>query len=182
VLVGGTTKDASRVAPPWAQEEDCHRNFAFTMYHADEMPMVEWGLLQVRQGPANLWEITVEVKNPKVIPTILGWARQHRIGLPDELHCETNSGGRVVASGTVRDMQPWTKISIPEDDHHPERIRNERGIGSEGRVLYRFLVEGDAPVTLRYESTKGGTIEQVVQLEATPPHEPAPGPHERDET
>ena len=182
VLVGGTTKDASRVAPPWAQEEDCHRNFAFTMYHADEMPMVEWGLLQVRQGPAGLWEITVEVKNPKVIPTILGWARQNRIGLPDELHCQPGGSGRVVASGSIRAVHPWTKVSIPEKNPHPGRIRNERGIGSEGRVLYRFLVDGDAPVTLRYESTKGGTIAQVVPLEATPPHEAAPGPHERDET
>ena len=49
ILIGGTTKHANRVAPVWAQEEECHRNFAFTMYHADEMPKVEWGLLQVRK-------------------------------------------------------------------------------------------------------------------------------------
>jgi hypothetical protein len=176
VFLGGTTKDASRLAPPWAQEEDCHRNFAFTMYHADEMPKVEWGLLQVRKGRAGLWEVTVEVKNPKIIPTILGWARQHRIGLPDELYCETEGENRVVASGAINSLQPWSKPTLLEDDPHPERIRNERGIGSEDKVLYQFLIEGNDPVTLRYVSTKGGTIEQVVTLEETPPHEEAPAP------
>jgi hypothetical protein len=182
VLVGGTTKDANRVAPLWAQEEECHRNFAFTMYHADEMPMVEWGTLQVRKGPADLWEITAEIKNPKVIPTILGWARQHRIGLPDELHCETGANSRVVASGSIRSLQPWSNPTLAEDDHHPERIRNERGVGSEDEVMYQFLVQGDEPVTLRYISTKGGTIEQVVPMEATPEHDAAPGPNEHEGT
>lgn len=182
ILIGGTTKHANRVAPVWAQEEECHRNFAFTMYHADEMPKVEWGLLQVRKGPADLWEVTVEIRNPKVIPTILGWARQNRIGLPDELHCITQGDDRVVASGSVRSTLPWAKPNLPDDDHHPERIRNERGVGSEDEVMFQFLVEGDEPITLRYISTKGGTIEQVVPLEATPEHEPAPAPGSHDDS
>jgi hypothetical protein len=37
ILVGGTTKYSSRITPPWMLEEGCHRNFAFTMYHADQM-------------------------------------------------------------------------------------------------------------------------------------------------
>lgn len=177
VLVGGTKKHSGRVAPLWAQEEECHRNFAFTMYHADEMPMVEWGLLQVRRGPANLWEITVQVENPKVIPTILGWARRNRIGHPDELVCETGDNTRVVASSIANSFTPWSGMNIPDDQHLPHRIRNESGIGSDGNRIFRFLVEGDEPVTLRYMSDKGGTIEQIVPLEeteqATPP--PAPG-------
>ena len=47
--------------------------------------------------------------------------------------------------------------------------------------MYQFLVEGDEPVTLRYISTKGGTIEQVVPLEATLVHEPASAPHHPDD-
>ena len=70
VLVGGTTKWSSRIAPPFALEEDCHRNFAFTMYHADEMPQVSWGLLAVRQRDSGVWEITAEVRNDKIIPSI----------------------------------------------------------------------------------------------------------------
>ena len=178
VLVGGTKKHANRVAPLWAQEEECHRNFAFTMYHADEMPLVEWGMLQVRRGPAGLWEITVEVENPKVIPTILGWARRHRIGHPDELVCDTGDSTRVVASSGVNSFTPWSGMSIPDDQHRPHRIRNEQGVGSNGTRLFRFLVEGDEPVTLRYISDKGGTIEQIVPLQETDPIPPTPAPGE----
>ena len=147
------------------------------MYHADEMPKVEWGLLQVRRGPAGLWEITVEVDNPKVIPTILGWARRNNIGLPDELVCDTGDDARVVASSPVNSFTPWSGMSIPEDQHRAHRIRNEQGIGSNGTRMFRFLVEGEGPVTLRYLSQKGGTIEQVVALEETEtvPTPPAPG-------
>lgn len=169
VLVGGTKKHSGRVAPLWAQEEECHRNFAFTMYHADEMPKVEWGMHQVRRGPADLWEITVEVENPKVIPTILGWARKHRIGNPDELICETGEGTRVIASSTANSFTPWSGMTIPEDQHRPHRLRNESGIRSNGSQLFRFLVEGDGPVTLRYVSDKGGIIEQTIELEKTDP-------------
>ena len=104
VLIGGTKKFSSRVTPPWMLEEGCHRNFAFTMFHADEMPMVEWGLLQVRERPSGLWEVTVEVRNPKLIPSILSIARQKKIGARDIILCHTEQGGRVVASGTVTDF------------------------------------------------------------------------------
>ena len=30
-------------------EEECHRNFAFTMYHAGEMPLLEWGRVEVKR-------------------------------------------------------------------------------------------------------------------------------------
>ena len=74
-----------------------------------------------------------------------------------------------MASSGVNSFTPWSSMSIPEDQHRPHRIRNEQGVGSNGTRLFRFLVEGDEPVTLRYVSDKGGTIERVVPLEETEP-------------
>ena len=171
ILVGGTKKWAGRVPPPWLLEEDLHRNFAFTMVHADEMPKVEFGAIQVRQRPNGLWELTVEIKNDKIIPTILQMARMKKIGARDSLCVTSKTGAEVVASGPVRSLMPWVKMDASESPK-PACIWNDSGIGSKGSELFRFLIEGQGQVDLTYTSQKGGRIKQTVDLkplEATHP-------------
>jgi len=169
VLIGGTTKYSSRVAPPWLQQEDCHRNFAFTMYHADQMPMVEWGVVQVvkmndDERSFNLWEVTIEVKNPKIIPSITAMARTKKIGARDSIRCITPKLSRIVTSGTVSSLK-FTKLNAVE--HQPERIWNEYGIRGKGNRLFRFIIEGRGEVAFEYTSQKGGTIRRTVTLKPT---------------
>ncbi|MBL1217807.1 MAG: peptidase M14 [Planctomycetes bacterium] len=163
VYIGGTTKFSSRVTPVWMLEEGCHRNFAFTMFHADQMPLVKWGLLQVKQLNNNVWEVTVEVQNPRIIPTIASHARSHGIGKRDYLLCESAGRSRnsVVASGTVSDL---TRSKLNAVEHQPERLWNDGGIRGKGTELFRFLVNGSGSVRLTYYSEKGGTITQDVEL------------------
>ncbi|MCP3903210.1 MAG: peptidase M14 [Planctomycetes bacterium] len=165
VLIGGTKKFSSRVTPPWLLEEGCHRNFAFTMHHADEMPMVAWGLLEVTSLGGQLWQVTVEVSNEKIIPTIIGHARAKKIGARDWITCEATAA-RVVASGTVSSVLPNAKLAAVE--RHPERIWNADGIGGQSRKLFRFIVEGEGSAKLVYYSQKGGTIRREIALEETP--------------
>ncbi len=142
-------------------EEGCHRNFAFTMFHADEMPLVEWGELHVRKV-SGLWEITVEVKNPKIIPSILAHARQKKIGARDVITCTPGRRAEVAASGTVSSFLPNAKFDAVERD--PQRIWNDRGVPGQGSRIYRFIVSGSGSVKLEYTSEKGGTISQQVRL------------------
>ena len=164
VLIGGTKKYSSRVTPPWMLEEGCHRNFAFTMYHADEMPSVEWGVLRVAAVGDGLWEITVEVKNDKIIPTILEHARTKKIGARDSIACR-GPLARVAASGTVSSLLPSARLNAVE--HQPERIWNVSGIPGHGSRLFMFLVTGSGVVELEYKSEKGGTIRREVELVET---------------
>ncbi|MCZ6493289.1 MAG: M14 family metallopeptidase [Planctomycetota bacterium] len=166
ILIGGTKKFSSRVTPPWMLEEGCHRNFAFTMFHADQMPQVRWGIVQVKQTAEHLWELTVEVKNEKIIPSILALARQKKIGARDVLACTAGPEARVAASGTVRNLLPTTKLTATERD--PHRIWIDRGIPSRGRRLFRFIIEGTGSVELAYVSQKGGTIRRTVDLKEPP--------------
>ncbi len=165
VLIGGTKKYSSRVTPPWALEEGCHRNFAFTMFHADEMPQVSWGKHDVRSIGDNLWQVTVQVENDKIIPTITGQARVNRIGNRDYMECKTlDKRADVVASGSASSFLPHIKMTSPTE-HQPERIWNARGIGSESQRMFRFLVTGSGEVQLEYYSQKGGTITMNIPLE-----------------
>jgi hypothetical protein len=169
VLIGGGTKYSSRIPPPFMLEEECHRNFAFTMFHADNMPLLAFNWIEVKPlGPpgSNLWQITIEVENNKIIPTRTAWAAQQKIGLPDTLTL-TGEGVEVVTSGTLNDRFDKTLDPV---DHRKHIITNERGVHGEGRSTFRYIVSGGAgsPITLRYQTQKAGDIEQLVTLEAAP--------------
>ncbi len=154
VLIGGGTKYSSRVTPPFMLEEGCHRNFAFTMFHATNMPEIEFKWIGIDQLDANLWEITVEIENTKIIPTRLGLAAKKSIGLPDLLTLE---GVDVVLSGTVSDRFDRT---ISPVDHRPAMLFLNNGIRGKGVHTFRFLVSGVSgdTITLSYAAEKARDI------------------------
>ncbi|TVQ64520.1 MAG: peptidase M14 [Phycisphaerales bacterium] len=160
VIIGGGTKFSSRIPPPFMLEEECHRNFAFTMFHAMNMPELSFGWIEVARAAEGLWRITLEIENPRIIPTRMGIAAQNGIGLPDRMTVE---GAEVVASGTMNHRFDRTMTPVP---HRPHTIFNENGVPGEGRTTYRFFVRGEegADVRLRYIAEKARDIEKTVTL------------------
>ncbi len=163
VLIGGGTKYASRVPPPFMLEELCHRNFAFTMFHADNMPMVSFQWIEVKSLGNDLWQITIEVANEKIIPSRLAIAEQKKIGQPDRLIL-TGDGIEVVASGRLTDRFDKTIDAIDDRKHV---IRNDRGIPGRGHRTFRYLVSGEAGKTvfLNYTAQKSRDLEITLRLE-----------------
>ena len=141
VMVGGTKKYSSRVTPPWLLEEGCHRNFAFTMFHADEMPLLSWGAVDVSKMGNNLWKVTVEVTNEKIIPSRTAMAAKHHIGSPDIFTCSTSNASTVAASGTTQGILKTAKLNRIESEN-PERIIVNQGIKGNGSTLFQFIVQG----------------------------------------
>lgn len=162
VLIGGGTKYSSRVTPPFMLEEGCHRNFAFTMFHATNMPEIEFKWVGIEQLDAKLWEITVEIENTKIIPTRLGLAAKKNIGLPDLL---TFDGANVVLSGTLSDRFDRT---INPVEHRPAMLFLNNGIRGKGVNTFRFLVSGTQgdTITLNYTAEKARDISIEFALEA----------------
>jgi murein tripeptide amidase MpaA len=163
VLIGGGSKWSSRIPPPFMLEEECHRNFAFTMFHADNMPLLRFNWIQIKSLGADVWQITVEIRNDKIIPTRTAWSFQKRIGLPDSLTL-SGEGVKVVASGTLNDRFDRTLEPV---DYRKERIVNDRGVPGEGVRVFRYLVTGPhgAKVSLAYQSQKARDIATVVPLQ-----------------
>ena len=171
ILIGGWNKYSSRVPPLFMLEELCHRNFAFTMYHADQMPRLSFSRMGFKRLDAGLWQVTVEVKNDAAIPTISGLAVQKKIGARDQITLRPPAGGdaTVLASGTV---ESWYDRSMALTKRQPERIWVDTGIGRHTQRLFRWIVEGTGPVDIRYTSQKGGTIIRTVELAEPSPGEP----------
>jgi hypothetical protein len=161
VLIGGLNKYAARNTPTFMLEEECHRNFAFTMYHADQMPVLSFPRVEVTHEGGRLWSVTVEVRNEKLIPTRTAIARDRGIGAHDLLTLE---GARVVTSGTLSN---WRDTAIGEVRHEPERVQFPGGVAGQSSLVHRFYVEGDRgdEVVIRYVADKAADIETRVTLE-----------------
>lgn len=169
VLVGGSNKWSSRIPPPFMLEEECHRNFAFTMFHAEQMPKLAWERVEAKRLAPRLWQVTAEIANSGLIPTRTGRAADKRIGQPDRLTLRAADGGalKVVTSGT---MQRWTDRLMQPVELHPARLDLEGGVPGRGRVTARFIVEADEgrEVELVYEAEKATDVRTKLKLVETP--------------
>lgn len=162
VLIGGGTKYSSRNTPTFMLEEECHRNFAFTMFHADQIPALDIKWAEVKSLGGNVWQITAEIENEKIIPTRMAIASQNKIGQPDLLTLE-GEGVNVVASGWLSDRFDQ---SMDATEHRPAMLFSERGVGSRDVSTCRFIVTGPAGanVTLRYIAEKARDVEATIEL------------------
>jgi hypothetical protein len=168
VLVGGQNKWSSRVTPHFMLEEECHRNFAFTTFHASQMPLLRAGHTRARSLSEGVWELSVEVCNDRRIPTRTGRAADRGIARPDLLTVGLGDpAGAVVAGGVAEDGvldRTFTPVKA-----EPARLRVERGIPGLGSTVFRFIIRAGAGSTarLRYESQKATPLELEVVLKET---------------
>ena len=133
------------------------------MFHADEMPLLSWGAVDVSKMGNNLWKVTVEVTNEKIIPSRTAMAAKHHIGSPDIFTCSTSNASTVAASGTTQGILKTAKLNRIESEN-PERIIVNQGIKGNGSTLFQFIVQGYGNLELKYVAEKGGTLQKTIQL------------------
>jgi hypothetical protein len=160
VLVGGGTKYSSRIPPPFMLEEECHRNFAFTAFHAGEMPLLRFEKVEATKLGGGLWQLDVAVGNDRLIPSRTARAADKAIGVPDRLRV---SGVEVVAAGPMRNGLATTFDAVP---NRPETLHVEGGIPGHGTRWFRFIVKAPDGATARiaYEAEKAKDLEASVEL------------------
>ncbi|MSR18368.1 MAG: hypothetical protein EXS00_04230 [Phycisphaerales bacterium] len=162
VLVGGGDKWSSRIPPPFMLEEESHRNFAFTTYHAQCMPLLRMAPAAVKALPDGLWQIDVEVFNDRPISSRTARAAQKRIGQPDRLEL-LGTGVQVVSAGELDDRTDRTMEAVR---YRPARLLLQSGIPGLSSRLFRFIVQGQAgtKATVTYTAEKAVDLTQEVML------------------
>ncbi len=162
VLVGGGTKWSSRIPPPFMLEEEAHRNFAFTAFHAQQMPRLRFSSVEITPLGDALWQVTVAIANDHRIPTRTVRASHKKIGFPDHL---TIAGAdiKVLAGGPMAQRLGTTFEPVRQNPHD---LAVENGISGLATDAFRFIVQGRAgsTITARYTGEKFTSIEQTFTL------------------
>jgi hypothetical protein len=161
VEMGGWKKLSGRVNPRFLSMELFHRNMAFTLHHADQMPLMAMGETSVERVEGNLFRVRVDIRNDRLIPTITERGRQNNVVRPDLLTVEGNV--EVIAAGWVADKnRPGPTEMIDQEELDRIMIRS----GHPGRTTrtVEYLVRGSGAMTVQYSAVKGGTVRTTVEL------------------
>jgi hypothetical protein len=157
IEIGGYRHDVGRVPERWMLEVESHRNCAFVLYHAWQLPLLRFGEPQVEPLGDGLWRVEVSVHNDRAISSVSAMAVRHRLHRADLF---LTSGADVVAAGVVDDRY-LDKVRMQR--HRPGRLTVD-GVPSRSHKRLMVLVRGEGPLTLRYDSLKGGRLELSVAL------------------
>jgi len=162
VLVGGSNRWSGRNTPPFLLEEEVHRNFAFTAFHASHMPLLRFGRTEVARVAPGVWRVDVAVRNERAIPTRTAIARRNNVGTHDRV-LFTAPKATLAAAGTLR---TWRDRQMDEARFEPGRMLVPRGVPGRDEVIFRYIVEGEEgqALTIAYESEKARRIERTLTL------------------
>lgn len=149
IEVGGATKNYTRLNPSFLIEEMAHRNMAFTIFHAWQMPQLAVQRVDTRSLGGGLTEVTATVANTRVVPTHSDWDVKNRITRPDWI---TLTGGNALSGSIIADRNLGL---ADEQRHNPERV-SVKTIPGQGYVMVRWIAKGSGPFTVTVDSEKGG--------------------------
>lgn len=161
VEMGGWKKLSGRVNPRFMSMELFHRNMAFTLWHADQMPLMRMGQAQVERVQGDVWRVRVPITNERLIPTITVRARENHVVRPDLI--TVDGGVNVITAGWVQNVHvpgPVDRI----DQQELDRIMVRSGHPGRTTRVLEYLVRGSGSFTVTYDSVKGGTVSTTVQL------------------
>jgi hypothetical protein len=140
-------------------EEECHRNMAFTLYHAGQLPRLNISECKVEKLDANLYKIWVTLENQRYMPTRTAQDVKHHISPPDVIRL-AGPNLKVLSAGRITDR--FIPLVEPVK-RRPERIEIDT-IEGLSAVRVQFVVTGHGSATVTVDSAKGGLVEKSVTV------------------
>ncbi|MBR9989162.1 MAG: peptidase M14 [Gemmatimonadetes bacterium] len=160
IEIGGWSKWYGRTTPPFMLQELAHRNAMFALFHADEMPLLEWGDIAVERIAGSTFRVKAEIRNTRAIPTRIEAAELYSSGMPDRFSIRGGSV-RVQAGGfTTGELSNEIRLQ----DSEPSVIQVSSGVPGRSGLSVTWIVTGSGSATIEYRSQKGGTHTRQVQL------------------
>lgn len=155
IEIGGLKKEWGRVPVSFLLEEELHRNMAFTLYHADMLPLLRIAEIQVKPLASHLFKIWVIVENQRLIPSRARQDVVHHIGGPDVVSIEGDDL-EVLSAGRVTDRYFEEVVAVKRRPHRVELA----SIGGMASARVQFVVKGSGSFLVTVDSAKGGLLEQ----------------------
>ncbi|KAF0244199.1 MAG: peptidase m14 carboxypeptidase [Planctomycetota bacterium] len=159
IEIGGFKKNFGRTPPSFLLEEECHRNMAFTLYHADQMPRLSLDAPAVRALGDGLYAVRVSARNARMIPSRTAIDVASRISKPDELTI-AGDGVTALSAGIVKDKD-FNRVEPVAGK--PSRIRVDSVPGM-GETTVEWVVKGSGVFRVTLDSVKGGRVEVAAEI------------------
>jgi murein tripeptide amidase MpaA len=159
IEIGGLKKEWGRAPVSFLLEEECHRNMAFTLYHADQMPRLRISECRSERLESRLFKIQVAIENERMIPTRTRQDVKNRINPPDVVSLK-GERVEVIASGRITDR--FTR-QVEPTRRRPYRVEVDAMPGLE-RVEVQFIIKGEGAFEVTVDSAKGGKLTKTAQL------------------
>jgi murein tripeptide amidase MpaA len=158
VEIGGwKAKRVRQNAPPEFLEDECVRNYQFTLSKAAMLPRLEFKSIETENVGDDLHVLRVIVQNTGFLPTT-GSALAQRINLkPITL---------VVDGAEVLIGRP--RVELGQLDGRASAIGGHNrpgGFKVDNERMVEYLVRGTGPVTLKLESERAGSVSREVAFE-----------------
>jgi hypothetical protein len=151
VEIGGLTKNSLRQPPSFLLEEECHRNMAFTLYHADQMPLVRVQSAEVKPLSNDLFQITAIIENTRLCPTHNAADVKGKLTPVDKVSLQ---GEKLTVLTALIDNDPFF-LQPREQARQPATVRFDNLPGHSTQYV-RWLVRGAGPYEIELHSIKGG--------------------------
>jgi len=161
VEMSGTGKLTGRINPRFMSMETFHRNMAFTLYHADVMPLMTMGETKVESLGGGMYKVWVDITNDRVIPSITARGMNNRVVRPDLLTIDGDV--EVVSAGWVANKHRPGKTQLI-DQENLNRIMIRSGHPGKTTKTIEYLVRGSGNMEVTYSSVKGGTASTSVRV------------------
>lgn len=149
IEIGGFKKTYTRLHPGFLLESDAHRNMAFSVYHAYNMPKLSVDEIEVKEIGGGLTQVTAVVSNQRMIPTHSSQDVKNNIETPDIISL---SGATVVAGMVVTNRDMGFTVEQKLD---PTNIKVSN-IAGNSFVTVRWLVKEGNKFNVTVNSKKGG--------------------------
>jgi hypothetical protein len=128
---------------------------AFTIYHCYHTPKLSVDTIKVRDLGDGLREVTAVIYNERLMPTHSSQDVKNKIEVPDYISIKTS--GKVLAGMIVENADLNQTVEQKENPQTIE-VANIPGLGT---VTVRWIVQGNAPVTVTVQSKKGGSASKT---------------------
>jgi hypothetical protein len=174
-----TTKLSGRVPPSWLLEELCHRNMAFCLLHADEMPLPIIKDVSAERIASGFYRLKVTLYNERLMPTMSAAASTNIVQRPDILSIDGKvkvlAAGQAAGTGMPGGVPAQFRRFFRGrgaadsdvtfiDQKDLKNLKLTSGIPGRSEVEYHFLVEGKGNVTVKLDCVKGGKHSKAIVL------------------
>jgi len=153
IEIGGLKKEWGRVPVSFLLEEELHRNMAFTLYHADMLPLLRIGEIRTESLASGLFKVWVTVENQRLIPTRARQDVIHHISGPDVVSIQGDDLD-VLSAGRIADRFFKEAEAVKR---RPERVELDSIDGMDAARV-QFIVKGRGPFVVTVDSAKGGLL------------------------